>query len=59
MKTRNDELQDLFYAIKKYLLKNGRSQQSAMTVAMNVVYKVEKKNLSIEDIRSLRDIFVQ
>ena len=58
MKTRNDELQDLFYAIKRYLVKNGRTQQSAITVATNVLYKVEKKQLSIDEIRSLREVFL-
>lgn len=58
MKTRNDELQDLFYAVKRYLVKNGRSQQAAITVATNVLIKVEKNNESIETIRSLRDVFI-
>lgn len=58
MKTRKDELQDLFYAIKNYLLKNGRTQQAAMLVAANVLYKVERKNISIEDIQTMRDVFL-
>lgn len=58
MKTRNEELQDLFYATKKYLVKEGRSLTGAILVATKLIEKVEKSNYSIEDIRKLRDVFI-
>lgn len=57
MKTRKDELQDLYYAIKQYMLKNGRPLETAMTIAAVAVGKVEQKKITIKDIRAMRDVF--
>lgn len=46
MKTRKDELQDLFIAVRKHLLNCGNDIQEAET------------GTSIEDIRKMRDIFL-
>ena len=58
MKTRNDELQDLFFAVKKHLLVCGRTLSTSLMVARKVVEDAEKHNLSIEDIRATRDLFL-
>lgn len=60
MKTRKDELQDLYYAIKQDLLKRGRKLETAMSVATNMVCRVEQdKNMTIKDIRAIRDTFLK
>lgn len=58
MTTRNDELQDLFFAVKKHLLSCGRNLSTSMMIASKCVEDVEKQNASIEDIRAMRDIFL-
>lgn len=58
MKTRNDELQDLFFAVKKHLLGCGRNLSTSLMVATKVIEDAEKHNLSIEDIRATRDLFL-
>nr|DAU50013.1 MAG TPA: FRUCTOSE-LIKE PHOSPHOTRANSFERASE ENZYME IIB COMPONENT, EIIB(fruc), alpha/beta, phosphoryl group [Caudoviricetes sp.] len=58
MKTRNDELQDLFFAVKKHLLSCGRNLSTSLMVATKVIEDVEKHNTSIEDIRAMRDVFL-
>ena len=58
MKTRNDELQDLFFAVKKHLLSCGRNLSTSMMIASKVVEDAEKQNASIEDIRAIRDVFL-
>lgn len=58
MKTRNDELQDLFFAVKKHLLSCGRNLSTSMMIASKVVEDAEKQNTSIEDIRAMRDVFL-
>lgn len=58
MKTRNDELQDLFFAVKKHLLNCGRNLSTSMMIASKVVEDAEKQNTSIEDIRAMRDVFL-
>lgn len=58
MKTRNDELQDLFLAVKKHLLNCGRNLSTSMMIASKVVEDAEKQNTSIEDIRAMRDVFL-
>lgn len=60
MKTRKDELQDLYYAIKQDLLKRGRKLETVMSVATNIVCRVEQdKNMTIKDIRAMRDTFLK
>ena len=56
MKTRNDELQDLFLAARTYLLKQGRSAEVAKVVAATIMEKYASE--SIEDIRTTRDMFL-
>lgn len=58
MKTRNDELQDLFLAVKKHLLNCGCSLLTSMRIASKFVEDAEKQNTSIEDIRAMRDVFL-
>ena len=58
MKTRNDELQDLFFAVKKHLLSCGRNLSTSMMISSKVVEDAEKQNASIEDIRAMRDVFL-
>lgn len=58
MKTRNDELQDLFFAVKKHLLSCGRNLSTSMMIASKVFEDAEKQNASIEDIRAMRDVFL-
>lgn len=58
MKTRNDELQDLFFAVKEHLLSRGRNLSTSLMVATEVIEDVEKHNTSIENIRAIRDIFL-
>lgn len=58
MKTRSDELQDLFFAVKKHLLSCGRNLSTSMMIASKVVEDAEKQNTSIEDIRAMRDVFL-
>lgn len=58
MKTRNDELQDLFFAVKKHLLSCGRNLSTSMMIASKVVEDAEKQNASIEDIQAMRDVFL-
>lgn len=59
MKTRKDELQDLFLAVKKYLLGCGRNLSTSMFVATKVVKEAEKNKTTIKDIQAMRDIFLE
>ena len=56
MKTRKDELQDLFLAVKRHLLNSGRTLTTSIMIAEKAMN--EAKNESIEDIRALRDVFI-
>lgn len=58
MKTRKDELQDLFIAVRKHLLNCGNDIQEAEKGASKFVNDAEKMGTSIEDIRKMRDIFL-
>lgn len=53
---RKQALEDLFLAVKRYLVKRGRSQQVSIIVADKVTAKA--KDASIEDIRALRNVFL-
>lgn len=58
MKTRKDELQNLFLAVKKHLMKRV-SYDTALSVATNVTCRVEQNSkMTIEDIKKLRDEFI-
>ena len=59
MKTRKDELQDLFLAVKKHLLGCGRNLSTSMFIATKVVEDVEKNKITIKDIQAMRDIFLE
>lgn len=56
--TRKQALEDLFFAVKKHLLKCGRNLSTSMMIASKVVEDAEKQNASIEDIRAMRDVFL-
>lgn len=58
MKTRKDELQDLFMAVKRHLLLTGRNISTSEMIASKFVKDAEKCDTSIEDIRKMRDIFL-
>lgn len=58
MKTRKDELQDLFTAVKRHLLLTGRTISTSEMIASKLVKEAEKCNTSIEDIRKVRDVFL-
>lgn len=59
MKTRKDELQDLFLAVKKHLLSCGRNLSTSMFIATKFVEDVEKNKTTIKDIQAMRDIFLE
>lgn len=51
--------EDLFFAVKYYLVNEGRSEEVAADVATKLVNEAVKRNASEEDIKRLRDIFLQ
>lgn len=59
MKTRKDELQDLFLAVKKYLLGCGRNLSTSIFIATKFIEDVEKNKTTIKDIQAMRDIFLE
>lgn len=59
MKTRKDELQDLFLAVKKHLLGCGRNLSTSIFVATKFIEDVEKNKTTIKDIQAMRDIFLE
>ena len=59
MKTRKDELQDLFLAVKKHLLGCGRNLSTSMFIATKFIEDVEKNKTTIKDIQAMRDIFLE
>lgn len=58
MKTRKDELQDLFLAVKKHLLGCGRNLSTSIFIATKFIEDVEKNKTTIKDIQAMRDIFL-
>lgn len=50
MKTRKDELQDLFLAVKKHLLGCGRNLSTSIFIATKFIEDVEKNKTTIKDI---------
>lgn len=59
MKTRKEELKDLYYAIKQNLSKRV-SAEKAMVRATNMTVRVEQdKSMTIEDIRAMRDKYLK
>ncbi len=59
MKTRKDELQDLFLAVKKHLLGCGRNLSTSIFIATKFIEDVEKNKTTIKDIQAMRDIFLE
>lgn len=58
--TRRQALEDLFLAVRKYLINEGRSEQGAHIVATKMWNKVADNNeMTVKDINRIRDIFIQ
>ncbi len=56
--TRHQALEDLFFAVKKHLMKRVHFD-TAQWVATNVTVRVEQnEKMTIEDIKRLRDEFI-
>lgn len=55
---RQQALEDLFFAVRKHLLNCGRNVSTAEFVASKVVNDSEKLGQSIEDIKSMRNVFI-
>ena len=59
MKTRKEELKDLYYAIKQNYSKR-MSESKATQRATNLTFRVEQdENMTIEDIRAMRDKYLK
>lgn len=59
MKTRKEELKDLYYAIKQNLMKRT-SELKAMQRATNLTCRVEQdKSMTVKDIRAMRDAYLK
>lgn len=59
MKTRKEELKDLYYAIKQNYSKR-MSELKAMQRATNLTVRVEQdKSITIKDIQAMRDKFLK
>lgn len=59
MKTRKEELKDLYYAIKQNLSKR-MSELNAIQRATNLTVRVEQdKSMTVEDIRAMRDTYLK
>lgn len=56
--TKQQALEDLFFAVKKHLLDCGRTLSTSIVIATKVVEDTEKLNMTIEDIRAMRDVFL-
>lgn len=50
--------EDLFFAVKRHLLQCGRNLTTATMIASKVVEDAKKANMSVEDVRKLRDVFI-
>lgn len=50
--------EDLFFAVKRQLLQCGRNLTTATMIASKVVKDAKKANMSVEDVRKLRDVFI-
>lgn len=54
--TKQQALEDLFFAVKKHLLASGRNLSTAIMVADKVI--AEAQEASVEDIKKLREVFL-
>lgn len=58
--TRRQALEDLFLAVRKYLINEGRSEQTAHIVATAMWNKcADNDKMTVKDIKRVRDIFLQ
>ncbi len=53
-----NELEDLYFAVKRYLVNEGREESIAKIVATKFVDEAIKKDLTKEDVIKLRDEFL-
>lgn len=56
--TKTQALEDLFLAIRRYLINEGRTPEVAKVVATNAVNKAIELNVTIKDIKKMRDVFI-
>lgn len=57
--TRRQALEDLFLSVKRYLINEGRCEQTAHIVATKMYNKVaDNDEMTIKDIKRIRDIFI-
>lgn len=56
--TKQQALEDLFLAVRKHLLNSGRTVGVAYMISSKVCDDAVKANLSIEDIKKMRDVFI-
>lgn len=56
--TRQQMIEDFYFAVKRYLVNEGRSEEIAADVATKAVAQIQKLNVSIEDIKRMRDVFI-
>lgn len=58
--TRRQALEDLFLAVRKYLINEGRSEQTSKIVATAMYNKcADNDKMTVKDIKRVRDIFLQ
>lgn len=58
--TRRQVLEDLFLVVRKYLINEGRSEQTAHVVATAMRNKCANNDkMTVKDIKRVRDIFLQ
>lgn len=50
--------EDLFFAVKRHLLQCGRDLTTSIKMASKFVEDTKKANMSVEDVRKLRDVFI-
>lgn len=58
--TRRQALEDLFLVVRKYLINEGHSEQTAHIVATAMRNKcADNDKMTVKDIKRVRDIFLQ
>ena len=55
---RQQALEDLFLSIRKYLINEGRNEETATMVAYKAVRKAQELKVKIKDIKKMRDVFL-
>lgn len=57
--TKQQALEDLFLSVKRYLINEGRNEQTAHIVATKLWRRVAEDNeMTVKDIKRIRDIFI-